>query len=106
MAEQRTLPELGVSGLSGVAFLCKTSGRGRRCERVELDVAPSRQVAGEPPPPPPRRRTATGGELGPGWRCLVPGCYTKGKRQRARSGPEAMAAFSQHYREMHAGSSR
>ncbi|GAA3722774.1 hypothetical protein GCM10022224_104480 [Nonomuraea antimicrobica] len=50
----------------------------------------------DPPRPPPPADVPVVGE-GPGWRCYIPGCRTRGRRQSAPSAQAADAGWRLHY---------
>ncbi|MEU4703416.1 hypothetical protein [Nonomuraea dietziae] len=76
---------------AGVAFMCKRSGPNKGCEQVSFG----------PPPAPPKADVIPmrGGQ--PGYRCLIPRCPLRGRRQSAGTPQAAAAAFRRHYLDHH-----
>ncbi|MGA4995931.1 hypothetical protein [Nonomuraea bangladeshensis] len=84
--------------LKGPVFICRTSGRKKGCEVVR----PAQTQTAPPAPPaggnvvPLRRGGGT-----PGFRCLIPKCPLRGRRQPAPTNDAADTAWRQHYRDFH-----
>ncbi|MER5649698.1 hypothetical protein [Streptosporangium sp. NPDC002524] len=84
------------------ATVCRRTGpRSTRCQRVTLGppepVAPVIPIAQQPRPQTPALLS-----LRPAyWRCLIPGCRTRGRPQPAPTGPAAGATFASHYQDFH-----
>ncbi|MEU6713025.1 hypothetical protein ABZ897_16205 [Nonomuraea sp. NPDC046802] len=88
--------------LTGTMFICRGSGRKKGCEVVQLGPAKTSPQPPTPPQPPagatviPLRHGGT-----PGFRCLIPKCPLRGRRQPAPTNEAADAAWRQHFLDFH-----